>query len=277
LPFDQNFQYIRPHNWQGDKLRGIGADATRFDEEQDDVKQALTELMNIVRNLTGSTFQPAFYYSRTQIDQMLAQKQAKLNYVPIDLNTRGQANGVAPLGVDGRLGVEFFPPGLGGGVATGLSSFMGRTTSAAALTANDISTVLGFLPEAPGANKTIAQVIGLQAALDAKGPSLGYTAADEASVASRLTAMDTAKQAALTNPVTFSTATAAATTDLPNGSIVLVDAGGTPISKREQKVIYTGLLDTDSYNIAGAGTALVGTWRCAGMIGSNALFQRVST
>lgn len=292
MPFDSQGRWIRPHNYQSERLRGIAGEAIRFDEDADDFADGMTYILGLLQGSVGSEFNPQIYYTRTQMASVLdASWQPKLGYTPLNPSAVGVT--IAPLGSDLKIPSQYLPAAQVDN--SGIDSFNGRT-GAVTLSSDDISSLLGFLPEAPGSPRSISQVTGLQSALNDRlryaslGQPGGIAPLDSGSKVpaefvspipidkvSGLQAELDSKQNAITNLVTYLATQTAATTAFPIGQTLMIDLGASAKPKRrEAKVIYTGILDTDGYNIAGAGSALVGTWVCNGTSGTMALFQRVA-
>lgn len=71
------------------------------------------------------------------------------------------------------------------------------------------------------------------------------------------------------------TGSTALTTSLPIGHTILVNTTSA-VDKNSTTTIYAGSSSSDSYNIAGTGSALTGTWRARGSIGGNTIYERVA-
>ncbi|NTD85498.1 hypothetical protein [Agrobacterium tumefaciens] len=76
-------------------------------QEFDTHRHPWSEIDNKPTTLTGYGITNA--YTQIEVDTLLSGRQLKLNYVPEDLAKKGQANGYAPLGPDGKIAGDYLP------------------------------------------------------------------------------------------------------------------------------------------------------------------------
>lgn len=90
----------------------------RLDTAYTDVRYVLSQEFDTHRHLwseidnkptTLSGYGIGNAYTQIEVDTLLSGRQAKLNYVPEDLAKKGQANGYAPLGPDGKIAGDYLP------------------------------------------------------------------------------------------------------------------------------------------------------------------------
>jgi hypothetical protein len=290
MPFDQHNHWVRSLNFNSRRLQGLGAEAVDFDTEFNDMAAGLDKLMFILLNTTASSFIADDYLTKAEINARFTQYQPKLTYVPINPDVIGEPGGIAPIGVDGKIPDEFLPAAQTSN--SDVASFNGRQ-GAVTLSSSDIALALGYLPDQPGSTRTIAQIPSLQAALDGKQASIGYTPINAATInqANGIPSLDgsalfplakvnglSAELATLTaglsaRPV-HSIDTTSTLTDFPITTTLLVEVLSPPV-KRSKVDVYAGILSTDSYNISGAGTKLSGKWVCNGHVGTIGFYERV--
>lgn len=300
MPFNSQNVYQLPYSFAADKNTGIAATPERFDSMSADIAEAMTELRQMLAGI-NVTFNPLLYYSKEAVDSLLDDYQPKLISVPLSASSIGVT--IPPL-TDGRIPIEFLPLSLSGNLG-GIQSFNGRSDPNISLIQDDIINALGYSPDTPGSPRSIAQVTGLQSALDSKQIVLGFTPVDGAVLAQPngvatlgsdgkllesqrvatvpsigdVTGLTTALSdinSSLSSKASFSQSTNPMGLDFPIGQMLLVDTTSVTVNKRQQRTVYVGIDNDDSYNLAGSGAALLGSWACCGVVGTSGYFQRVS-
>lgn len=267
MAFDNTGAFVRPHNWQTDKADGRYAEALRFDEDADAVKDALTDLNQRVNALGAVDLTP--YATTAALTAGLAGKQNDLGFDPVDAANANVAGGYLKLTAANQIPSSYLDGSSGAGTS-GVSSFNGRDGDVD-LQSTDVINALGLTPAPVNHGHTIAQVTGLQSILDGLQPLLGFTPAHETH--DHVIADVTGLQTALDSKAGFSTSITTLETVFPVGQVLIVqfpvgdDGAGNPTgipTVRGSSSIYVAS-GGFYYTTGGAGrTVLTGTWRYIG-------------
>jgi hypothetical protein len=295
MAFDPAGNFVRPGGFRVDQANGAYFTSERADQELDAVADALSSVKKAIPS--GPVFNPALYYTKTEQDQKLGQKQDALGYTPINTAEKGVAGGVVPLNAQNQIDPQYLPTTatVPGGTA-GVMSFNGRT-GIIGLLPNDVSGALGFQPAPEAHSHHISDVAGLQAALNSKHPALGFNPARD--VHQHDIGDVTGLQAILNNVPQVYTGNNVNETVFPIGHTLLanleLDGNGDYIAAQRNELVTIRLAaDVNSvkwsggvvggtlvpqglsYTTATVGTIVSGQWRSRGTIGTTNLFQRVS-
>lgn len=271
MPFSSAGQYVAPINFRTDAAAGIGVESERLQTLLDDIIAAMTQVRTIAAN-AGATLDLSPYALAADVTAALALKQTLLGYTPINATAKGAANGVAPLGSDGKVPAENLPETA---VTGGVDSFNTRTGSVSLLL-SDITSLIGGTASLSGHTHIIGNVTGLQTALDAKQDVIGFTPA--AATHSHAIADVTSLQATLdAKMLAASTITTAGNLVWPVGHSLIAAATAGLATRTSYSVYYDGV---SNYTLTATGTVMTGTWRCNGWIDAApdywGLMQRVA-
>lgn len=266
MPFDQNGNFVRVHSWQADKAAGLYAEASRFDEEMDDAAQALS---NLKQGLNAVTTPPTLtqFYTKSEINALLTDKQEQLGFTPLNASARGQANGVASLGSDGKVPASQLPT-INGSTVFGVESLNGRT-GVVSVEQGDISNALGYVPARETHAHVVSDVSGLQSALDAKQQRLTYVPANEvhSHVIADVTDLQSALDALTADKAGFSNSTDANTTTFPVGQLLIVNTPAAASARSGISVYrHSGYYDSRATVGFSTGVLLTGAWVVCGRI-----------